>query len=557
MSDYQSRVRPGALLLFRRLRVPMLVLIAVYAVAIFGFTLVPGVDDEGNPWRMSFFHAFYFVSFLGTTIGLGEIPYAFSDYQRMWALVAIYSTVVAWLYGIGALLSVIQDPLFKKLVSEASFAREVARIREPFVVLCGYGDAGTLIARELAENNIGVVVIDSDSARIDAIETDGLPVDVPALHGHAGLPKSLLTAGVQSPYCMATLALTGDDATNLAITQNAKLLNPNGTTVCVAHNHEHQAAMARVGAAHIVNPYDAFAERLRMTVLTPSMHVIYEALTTQAVTPKELQLDVPTGRWLVVGYGRFGKTVRRHLLESGNQVHVICNDRVDELGDDQTVGEALDAEVMRRAGVENAVGLVCATSTDSHVLGVTGLAREINPGIYTVVRQNSRLNTPLFRELEPNIATLSGYMVAGEVLRVIRAPQLSYFLRLSRHETEEWAANLLAEMRERIGGHVAESWSLTIDQISAPALVKRMRKGQVFDLGLLMTAPDNKELRLRAVALLLQSGDHKQLWPGDDTTIKEGDCILFCGRDIAQRRMNLTLRDGSVLDYLRGVQRVV
>ena len=96
-------------ILFRRLRSPMILLIIVYAVSIIGFVLIPGVDDNGQHWNMSFFHAFYFVSFMGTTIGFGEIPYAFTDAQRFWALITMYATVISWLYGIGVLLSVFQD----------------------------------------------------------------------------------------------------------------------------------------------------------------------------------------------------------------------------------------------------------------------------------------------------------------------------------------------------------------------------------------------------------------------------------------------------------------
>ena len=47
------RIQPGLFLLLRRLRQPLIVLIVVYAVAVFGFTVVPGVDAEGQPWRMS------------------------------------------------------------------------------------------------------------------------------------------------------------------------------------------------------------------------------------------------------------------------------------------------------------------------------------------------------------------------------------------------------------------------------------------------------------------------------------------------------------------------
>ena len=55
-------------LILRRMRPPLLLLTIVYAVATFGLTLLPGLDDEGNVWHMDFFHAFYFVTFMGTTI---------------------------------------------------------------------------------------------------------------------------------------------------------------------------------------------------------------------------------------------------------------------------------------------------------------------------------------------------------------------------------------------------------------------------------------------------------------------------------------------------------
>ena len=86
-------------ILLRRLRLPLTILIGVYAVSVLGFVLIPGVDDQGQIWRMDFFHAFYFVSFMGSTIGFGEIPYPFTGAQRMWTLVCIYATVIAWLYA--------------------------------------------------------------------------------------------------------------------------------------------------------------------------------------------------------------------------------------------------------------------------------------------------------------------------------------------------------------------------------------------------------------------------------------------------------------------------
>lgn len=97
-------------IVMRRLRRPLITLIVVYSISVLGFVLIPGVDDQGQPYRMDFFHAFYFVSFMGSTIGFGEVPYAFTDGQRMWTMLCIYATVIAWLYGIGAMLATFQDP---------------------------------------------------------------------------------------------------------------------------------------------------------------------------------------------------------------------------------------------------------------------------------------------------------------------------------------------------------------------------------------------------------------------------------------------------------------
>ena len=59
-------------LIFRRMRAPLITLIVTYTLAVLGLSLIPGTDGAGNPWRMDLFHAFYFVSFMSTTIGFGE-----------------------------------------------------------------------------------------------------------------------------------------------------------------------------------------------------------------------------------------------------------------------------------------------------------------------------------------------------------------------------------------------------------------------------------------------------------------------------------------------------
>jgi len=164
-------------LVLRRLRTPLILLISTYAIATLGMTLIPGIDPDGKPWTMSFFHAFYFVSFMGTTIGFGEIPYEFTDNQRVWVLVCIYTSVISWLYGIGTTLRLLQDETFLHAMSQQAFQLSVKRLTEPFYVICGYGETGRLINKGLSELGIQTVIIDINPERIRSIELENLSVD--------------------------------------------------------------------------------------------------------------------------------------------------------------------------------------------------------------------------------------------------------------------------------------------------------------------------------------------------------------------------------------------
>lgn len=551
MIGADGRGQRGVFILLRRLRPPLVLLIGVYAVAILGFTLVPGLTPGGEPWRMNFFHAVYFVSFLGTTIGLGEIPYPFSDAQRLWALLCIYSTVLSWLYAIGAVFATFQDPMFRRILHENRMASGVRRLAgEPFYLICGYDDSGTLVARELAEGGVRLVIVDNDITRVDAVEVDDLRLPVPALHGDASDPRALSLAGLSLPHCAGVVALTGDDGVNVNVALAARLLNPSAEIICAARWHHKQPEMAAVGADHIINPFDTFAERLVLAVQAPSLHIIYEALTTQSANAMATPRVLPFGRWIVCGHGPFGRTVRRHLERIGIEVTVIEEHGGDDVPEGTIAESPTRGDAWRAAGVETADGVVICGGKDTENLTACLTARKLNAEVFIAVRQNERRNTPMFRSAPLDISVLSGYIVAAEVLRIIRAPQLSYFMRLARQQKEDWAHGLLSAMREHIGAETVETWSVTVDENEATAVVAALRAGRAITVGDLMRAPDNRMIRLRAVPLLLQRSQEKVLLPADAEPLAEGDRLLLCGRGIAARRVRWTVRDDTVLAYV-------
>jgi Trk K+ transport system NAD-binding subunit len=538
MNVSPSRNRFGLFILLRRLRYPLAMVVLVYAVAVFGFTLVPGVDPEGRPWTMSFLEAFYFVSILGTTIGLGEVPHPFSDLQRLWATGAIYATVITWLYALGAFFSVLQDPVFRRILHESRIERAVRRIREPFHLICGYDDAGSRVVRELTEDGRRSVVIEIDATRAEAVDIEDLTIQVPAMAGDASDPKTLMLAGLRHPHCAGVAALTGDDHVNIKIALTARLLNPDLPVLCAVHDHAAHARMAAAGADYLINPFDTFAERLALSIRTPSLHVIYESLTTQTGTAVDDVPQLPRGRWVLCGFGRFTRALRRHLERLDVETVVVATDLDDSCDDSNSVcGDPTDPAVLRRAGIEDSTALVAGTPVDIDNLAIILAGRMLNKRVFIVARETQRRNAAVFRAAPADLVTLSGYVIAGEVLRVIRTPQLATFLRLARDQDEEWAAALLARMRDVIGAEVVEPWSIECTPEIAPTVCDALAHHETVTLGRLMMHADFSGKRESAIPLLLQREQSRELLPPLDTALEVGDRVLFCGRERARSAM--------------------
>ncbi len=99
-----------------------------------------------------------------------------------------------------------------------------------------------------------------------------------------------------------------------------------------------------------------------------------------------------SGHFIVCGVGRTGIQVVRELLATRRPFVAIdvSHERAEELRRMGTanviVGDATEDEILRRAGVERATGLVAALSTDEENLYVTLSARQINKAMRIVAK---------------------------------------------------------------------------------------------------------------------------------------------------------------------------
>jgi Trk K+ transport system NAD-binding subunit len=540
-------------LIIRRMRTPLLALVITYSVAVLGLVLIPGQDADGNLWRMGFFHAFYFVSFMASTIGFGEIPYEFTDAQRLWVAFSIFFTVVVWIYSIGTLLALFQDHTFQNALTERRFTRRIRQLREPFYLVCGYGETGSALVRSLTKRNQHAVAIDIREERVNLLKLENLRHYVPALCGDARLPVHLQEAGLKHPHCAGVVALTDSNQTNLKIAITAKLLQPGITVICRADSHDVEANMASFGTEHIIDPFDTFALHLATALQAPCLNLLQEWLTIGGQDEQHKPIYPPrNGLWVLCGYGRFGKAIYEQLNREGMEV-VVIEAQPEMTGMPKNgciLGRGTEAETLHEANIERAVGLVAGTDHDANNLSIILTARQLNDDLFVIMRQNRKDNDEIIEAVNADMVMHPSSIIANRIRVLLGTPLLYQFTHLVLHQDDGWACELVSRLSLLISNQGMHVWELTCDEETAHAVCLSLNAGNSVALKDLLADPRERTRSLKTIPLLLLRQTERIVLPDKSVLIREHDRILFAGSMTARNSMEWTLQNEHALTYI-------
>jgi Trk K+ transport system NAD-binding subunit len=534
----------------RRLRAPLLMLITVYAVGIVGFLAIPGQDADGRPAAMSIFHAFYFITYTASTIGFGELPNAFTDAQRLWAIVVIYLSVLGWAYTIGSVLSLGQDRAFREAVRRERFARQVRGRSEAFVIVCGFGETGALICAALDRSNTRFVVVEKNETRVAEVDLQGYSATIPAITGDARLPENLLVAGLQHPRCRGVVAVTDDDEANLAVAIAVRLLNPRVPVLARCRDEDVAANMASFHTDHVINPFTLFGEYLSLLLRAPRVYELLDRLVGSAASPETTDRLPPRGRWVVCGYGRFGREVVECFDRQGLEITIIDPDPPADSDRPIVRGTGTNEAPLRAAGIEQAVGIVAGTDNDVNNLSIAVTARHVKPDLYVIVRQNHTANAALFQAFAADYTVVSRAIVAEHCIALVRTPLLAPFIRRVIGGEEPAAEALLGRIETLVGSERITAWSVRLNAADAPAVHRALMDGIAVDFAGLLHDPSDRERTLHAVPLMLARDGVLDMAPADRAPLRAGDEILFAGTNTARERLQRTLENANVRDYV-------
>jgi len=541
----------------RRMRTPLIVLILVYFFSIMAMMSVPGVDDTGKPFHMSFLDAAYFMAILQTTIGFGEIPFDFTDAQRMLVFWLLLPNVVAWLYSVGTLLGLILDKQFQATFHANRFSKQVKLLKEPFFIVCGFGNTGSMTVSGLLARGIRAVVIEVDETAVQQMMLDEQFAHVPALVARARDRQALVMAGLHYSHCRGVIATTNDDHVNLTIAITVKLLRPELMVLARSENQRVCDNMASFGTDSVINPYLIFAERMSLALSSPIKYLVQDWLISVPGSKLREVLEPPTGRWVVCGAGRFGARVVEQLEASGIPVTVIDvhPDRLPAYKN-TVLGRGTEAHTLEQAGIADADGVIAGTGDDIDNLSIIMTARNLNPDLFFVARQERRQHDELFASSGADLVARRSLIVARKILSVVTTPLLLAFMQHLIRSDDSFAERTAARLKNVLMNRAPSIWVYELKDEIARNLRFVRRQSTGATLGHIShnsRSEENEELL--CVCLTLERGAQRIFLPEPDTELQINDRLLFAGRDHARRQMLWTLMDShSLLGNISGKQ---
>ena len=515
-------------IILQRLRMPLIVIIVTYSIAILGMVLIPGLDDKGNVYHLSFFDAFYFISYTASTIGFGETPYDFTYPQRLWVLVCIYLTVIGWFYAIGALVSIISDKTLKQELVRGRFRRKVQKLKSDFIIILGYNYVHAEVIKRLSKAGMEVVLVDHDANRLNLFQLEESSMGVPVMVGNALLTATLEDAGVKSPYCKAVVSHFFKEEKNLRITILTRFLNPNVNVITKATLRDTITSLLDTDIAKVENPFEIFAKRFDIALTAPHILTLENWIYKNSDLADEASF-LPQGRYIICGYGRLGKVIKEKLDKHGMD-YVIIDERgigTRKMIKNETFirANADDKDVLLDAGIESAVVLVAGTQNDIDNISIIITAKKLNPDLYVIARENTMREISIFEATNANWLFMIERILINKTSLQLSQPLKHSFLKRILYQDEEWGTSLVNLLKVQLGAN-PQLLHLTINEKRAYAIYHALKDNESIGLNILLRSLENWKHYHKAIPLFLKRNGDEFLLPSDEP-LEIGDQILF------------------------------
>jgi voltage-gated potassium channel len=210
--------------------------------------------------------AFYMAVITVSTVGYGEIVDTHTHPGlRLFNIFFILIGIGIMLYVFSASTAFIVEGELNHIFRRRRM-QKLIRDMHDHLIICGAGETGTYLVKELLKSGDIFVVIDHDEERLSRIGQLG---EVPVINGEGGEEEVLIAAQIQKARGLASVL--PEDKDNLLTTVTARHLNPRLRIVARCADARMVDKLLRHGANAAISPKMIGGMRLASELIRPSV----------------------------------------------------------------------------------------------------------------------------------------------------------------------------------------------------------------------------------------------------------------------------------------------
>ena len=210
--------------------------------------------------------------------------------------------------------------------------------------------------------------------------------------------------------------------------------------------------------------------------------------------------------YIICGYGRIGRRVADDLRHAGKAFVIIDLDEeriaeVQEMGMPALLGDAEDERTLRKAGIENAKGLITLIHEDSDNIFVTLVARELNPSVFILARTSDAKNRRRLLQAGAHKVVAPSDVGADRMAQVILRPNVD---------------RVMAQVLK------ANTLSLQMDEV-------RVEPGALLAGKSLAESKFRQQFDVVVITIIKGATSEMAFNPSPDHQIEDGDILIVLG----------------------------
>ncbi|MBI5701169.1 potassium channel protein [Candidatus Saganbacteria bacterium] len=286
----------------RRLIIPVLMLLSIIGIGIFGFSYI-------EKWPL--IDSIYMVVITLSTVGFREV-HPLNTLGKIFTMGIIVTGVGAAVYTLSQIVEMIVEGEIIGYRRRKKMEKKINGMKDHYII-CGFGRVGHQVAAEFDAAKIPYMVIDNKPETATELDAKFIPYII----GDGANDAVLENAGIKRAKGM--IAANDSDTANVYVTLSARVANPSMTILARAGSIDVEEKLKKAGANRVISPYFIAGKRLAAMVTKPiGMDFLDTVLHSEHLEMEMREFDVDGKSHLT------GKTLGELQLRQKSGAYIVA-----------------------------------------------------------------------------------------------------------------------------------------------------------------------------------------------------------------------------------------